>query len=1039
MSEHTSAEARQADGHDPWQLNWRDVTTEAAPRLQSLCALANGTLGVRAGAEEVLTDSPRVFLAGVWERTPIRYHERFPGFARHTETRLPVADATAIRVELGSAVLGEDGCRCLSDSHTLDLRAGCYRRSALWQTEAGARIEIHAERLVPLDGRAALALRYRIRSLDYSGSLAVESGIRPAVAAALQGDDPRIGAVLEGGLQWLGGAARPELAWYAQRTTHSGIAVLCVQRQHWSETGLCEAADHGDAGVAQRVGTQLSPGQEVVLEKYIAYACSPADTTPDQPALRARAEQDSTALAAAGFDRLCEQQRAWLESFWATLDLHIPGQIEIERALRFGLFHVQQAVARDGSGSAAAKGLSGEGYEGHFFWDAEVFMLPALVLVAPQLARGMLVYRYRTLDRARTHARELDHAEGALYAWRTISGAECSAYFPGGSAQYHINADIAWAIRLYVDASGDEEFMRDAGAEMLLETARIWMQIGHFSARRGGAFCIHEVTGPDEYSALVDNNHYTNRMAQQHLRDAAAVAEWMAARYPQAWVTLRQRIGLREQEPRQWRRAADAMHLPVDAALGIYPQDDGFLNRPRLPDELRGHGDGPLLLRLHPLTIYRHQVCKQADTVLALVLAGAEVDAELKRRTLEYYEQVTVHDSTLSASSFAVLAAMVGQTAKAERYLMDSLRVDLDDLHGNTAHGVHLAAMAGSWLALSRGFAGLRVEHDAIAFAPRCSEHWRGYRFGVQWRGAHLLVTVDRDGVLYQLHAEARAPLRLRHCGELLQIEPGASARRPLAAAPAFAAAASVAARPVAMGCMAVVFDLDGVLADTASLHLAAWRELADELGVPFDAALAERLKGVDRRGSLELVLGARAHEFSEEQKQALAERKNQRYIQRIEQLGSEALLPGAHATLVAARAAGLKLALASASRNAPQLLHRLGIAEYFDFIADPVRAGAAKPSPAIFLAAAAGLGLAPQTCIGIEDSAAGIAAIRAAGMRSVGIGSAAVLGAADVVCESLTDFDLESVLARTWPASGRTHAAQQQPRHTGNPRVEDL
>lgn len=1039
MSEHTSAQAPQADGHDPWQLSWRDVSSAAAPRLQSLCALANGALGVRAGAEEVSAESPRVFLAGVWERTPIRYHERFPGFARHTETRLPVADATSIRVELGAAVLGEDGCRCLSEAHTLDLRTGCYRRSALWQAATGARIEINAERLVPLDGRAALVLRYRIRSLDYSGSLVVESGIRPAVAAAPQGEDPRIGAALEGELQWAGSAAQAELAWYAQRATHSGIAVVCVQRQHWSAAGSSVTVDDGAAGVAQRLVAQLSPGREVVLEKYIAYACSPADSTPDLPALRARAERDSAALATAGFDTLCEQQHAWLEPFWAALDLHVPGQTEIERALRFGLFHVQQAVARDGSGSAAAKGLSGEGYEGHFFWDAEVFMLPALVLIAPQLARSMLVYRYRTLDRARAHARELDHGEGALYAWRTISGAECSAYFPGGSAQYHINADIAWAIRVYVDASGDEEFMRDAGAEMLLETARIWMQIGHFSARRGGAFCIHEVTGPDEYSALVDNNHYTNRMAQRHLRDAAAIADWMAARHPQAWVTLRQRIGLREQEPAQWRRAADAMHLPVDAALGIYPQDDGFLDRPRLPEALLSHGEGPLLLRLHPLTIYRHQVCKQADTVLALALAGAEVDAELKRRTLEYYEQVTVHDSTLSASSFAVLAAAVGQVAKAEHYLMASLRIDLDDLHGNTGHGVHLAAMAGSWLALSQGFAGLRVERDAIAFAPRCPEHWQGYRFGVQWRGAHLRLTVDRTGVSYELDAGAGTPLLLRHCSELLQVEPGACVRRALAAAPMLAPAVVVAAARTDAHCAALIFDLDGVLADTASLHLAAWRELADELGLPFDATLAERLKGVDRRGSLELVLGARAREFSEAQKQTLAERKNQRYVQQIAQLDGGALLPGAQATLLAARAAGLKLALASASRNAPQLLRSLGIAGYFDFIADPVRAGAAKPSPAIFLEAAAGLGVAPQACIGIEDSAAGIAAIRAAGMRSVGIGCMAVLGAADVVVGSLAELDLESILARKWPSSGRAHAAQQQPKHTGNPRVEDL
>ena len=236
---------------------------------------------------------------------------------------------------------------------------------------------------------------------------------------------------------------------------------------------------------------------------------------------------------------VCSRRNASaLAPLWARTDLAIEGDPRIEQALRFNLFHVFQSSGRDGHGSAAAKGLTGEGYEGHYFWDAEIFMLPALVHAAPELARGMLEYRHRTLDRSRLHAREMNHPRGALYAWRTISGDECSAYFPSGSAQYHINAAVAWAIRLYVDASGDLDFLRQQGAEMLFETARIWLDIGHFSSRRNGAFCIHSVTGPDEYSAMVDNNHYTNRMAQRHLRDAARTARWLAAEHPQTHAQL---------------------------------------------------------------------------------------------------------------------------------------------------------------------------------------------------------------------------------------------------------------------------------------------------------------------------------------------------------------------------------------------------------------------------------------------------------------------------------------------------------------------
>ena len=751
-------------------------------------------------------------------------------------------------------------------------------------------------------------------------------------------------------------------------------------------------------GVSQRFVGTLTPGAEVVLEKYVAYAWSSAHAVATTEALLDDVEKTLTRAINAGYAELLARQARTLEPFWRAADLAV-SDADVEQALRFNLFHLFQSSGRDGSSSTAAKGLTGEGYEGHYFWDAEAFMLPALVATAPELARGMLTYRYRTLERARLHAREMDHPRGALYPWRTISGDECSAYFPSGSAQYHINAAIAWAIRLYVDASGDEAFLLAQGAEMLFETARIWLEVGHFSERRDGAFCIHEVTGPDEYSALVDNNHYTNRMAQRHLRDAAAVAAWMASTHPAEHAALAARIGLQADEAGEWLRAAEAMYLPVDAALDIFPQDDGFLDKPRLPpDAFTEDGKQPLLLRMHPLSIYRRQVCKQADTLLALVLAGEQVDAAMKRRNFDYYEGVTVHDSTLSASTFAVLAAEVGHADKAYRYFLDTLRVDLDDLHGNAAHGVHMAAMAGSWLALSWGFGGLRVHAGQPALAPHLPPAWNSYRFGLRWRGAHLRVQVDGDGVLYTL--TEGGPLTFLHAGTTQQLHAGQSLRLPHADAPA---AAHALRRPL----KAVIFDLDGVIADTAVVHHAAWKQLADEIGVPFDDAVGERLKGVDRRASLEIMLEGAARDYSEAEKQDLAARKNDYYRQQIECFGPQHLLPGARAAIESARRAGLKVGLASASRNAPLLLQRLGIAELFDHVVDANRISRSKPDPEIFLAAASALGVAPGECLGVEDAAAGIASIHAAGMAAVGIGHALALAEAEVVLPSVAALDM--------------------------------
>jgi beta-phosphoglucomutase len=999
----TALKAISEQSVDPWLLVRRGREGAGSAQDESLFALANGSLGVRGGIEEAGSPTQGCFLSGVWERTEIEYHERFSGFAKSTDTRVPVADGTRIQLSLGETPLSLEQGEWLDFSRVLDLRHGCLRRSLRWRAPSGVTLEIEAERIVALDTPGLLAIRYRVRSIDYTGPLIVQSAIDTARDAVEQGADPRIGTRVSGGLQTRDAVAEENLAWIRQQTTHSDIRVVCGQRHALTEGGLhFRDATFGAHGVSQTYVGQLSPGTEVILEKYVAYAWSQPSGSELNTTLLANVDATLQQAISAGYDSLAQRQTHNLEQFWRDADLAITGDADTELALRLNLFHVYQSASRDGSGSVAAKGLTGEGYEGHYFWDAEAFMLPAMVGVAPELARGMLEYRYRTLERARLHAREMDHPRGALYPWRTISGDECSAYFPSGSAQYHINAAIAWAIRLYVDASGDKAFLLSRGAEILFETARIWFDVGHFNPRLEGAFCIHEVTGPDEYSALVDNNHYTNRMAQRHLSDAAAVAVWMATEHPAEYAALAARIDLHVDEAAQWLLAAQAMYLPVDARLGIFPQDDGFLDKPRLPAHfIDTQNKQPLLLQLHPLSIYRHQVCKQADVLLALMLAGEQVDNDAKRRNFDYYESVTVHDSTLSASTFAVIAAETGQADKAYHYFLETLRVDLDDLHGNAAHGVHMAAMAGSWLALTWGFGGLRVRDGQPALAPQLPSAWKSYRFGLRWRDAHLRVDVDSDGVLYTL-TDGMA-LTFLHDGQPQQLHAGQSLRLQHVGHP-------VRKNPLSRPFKAVIFDLDGVIADTAVVHHAAWQKLAGEIGVPFDDSIGERLKGVDRRGSLEILLESADRQYTEVEKEALASRKNDYYRQQVERLGPENLLPGARAAIESVRQAGLKIGLASASRNAPLLLQRLGIAELFDCVVDANLISRSKPDPEIFLAAASALGVAPGECLGVEDAAAGIASIHAAGMVAIGIGHAQALAGADVVLPSVAKFDFGSL-----------------------------
>jgi beta-phosphoglucomutase len=981
---------------DPWRLvHARRPNQTEQPTLESLFALSNGLLGVRGGLEEHGSPTQGSFLAGVWERTPIEYHERFPGFARTSDTRIPAPDGTRIRLRLGDALVDLDEGEWLDFEQALDLRTGSLQRMLRWRSPTGVTLQINAERIVPLHTPNLLCIRYRVTSLDYSGPITLESALVASNTATEQGDDPRMGARVAGGLTITASDADHTLASICQRTQNSHIRLASGQRHRvHAPLAFARSIIEDAEGVQQHYTAELQPGSSIELEKYVAYAWSRPEGGDTEASLLDTVATSLEKALEQDFDAHGAAQTKCCAAFWQEADLEIEGDPAIEQALRFNLFHLLQSTGRDGSGSAAAKGLTGEGYEGHYFWDAEAFILPVLALTSPEQARSMLDYRVSTLERARNHAREMNHSVGALYAWRTISGDECSAYFPSGSAQYHINAAIAFGIRLYVDATGDIDFLALGGAEVLFETARLWLQVGNYNPRRDNAFCICQVTGPDEYSALVDNNYYTNHMAQQHLRYAAVVAALLAKERSADYLRIATAIDLSDREIAAWLAAADAMYLPVDAQWNIFPQDDDFLNKPRLPLAIHGeHEHRPLLLQMHPLTIYRHQVCKQADVLQAFVLAGNAIDKDTKRRNFDYYEGVTVHDSTLSASTFSIVASEVGHADKAYRYFLDTLRVDLDNLHGNTSHGLHMAAMAGSWLSVAWGFGGMRPVNGRPAFAPMLPAAWRSYRFGLRWQGQHIRISVDAEGVAYTL--TQGTGLEILHEGKLLALQAGQTVHMPLTPT------------SPAHDLKGVIFDLDGVIADTAVVHHAAWKKLASEIGIPFDDNVGERLKGVDRRASLEILLEKAQRAYSETEKEALASRKNEYYRQQIERFGPHNLLPGARTVIESVRRAGLKTALASASRNAPLLLEKLGIADLFDYVVDANHISRAKPDPEIFLAAARGLGLAPGECLGVEDAAAGIASIHSAGMTAVGIGHAEALAEADLLLPDVAAFDI--------------------------------
>jgi alpha,alpha-trehalose phosphorylase len=498
-------------------------------------------------------------------------------------------------------------------------------------------------------------------------------------------------------------------------------------------------------------------GCSIDLAKFMVYHTSGTASVEE---LCGRAEWTMDRVTTQGFQQLLLSQEQFMEDYWRRGDVRVRevreertkrSTVEIQQAIRFNLFHILQASARAEDAGVPAKGLTGQAYEGHYFWDTEIYLLPFLIYTSPQIAKNLLTFRYKMLPQARARARELGH-RGAMFPWRTISGEEASAYYAAGTAQYHINADIMYALRKYVQATGDEAFLRDCGAEMLVETARLWLSLGFYSEAKGGKFCINSVTGPDEYNMVVNNNAYTNLLARENLRYAAESVDALQATDSDAYNALVHKTALEPFEVEAWICTADRMYVPYDERLEIIPQDDSFLDREPWDFRNTPRDHYPLLLFYHPLNIYRKQVIKQADVVLAMFLLGDTFSLESKKRNFEFYNALTTGDSSLSSCVEAIIAAQVGDTHKAIEYGMAALLMDLADVGGNVKDGCHIASMGGTWMMLTYGLGGMRDNDGTLSFWPRrAPEDNAILRFPVKYRGQMLEVEIGVEKVEYTL------------------------------------------------------------------------------------------------------------------------------------------------------------------------------------------------------------------------------------------------------------------------------------------------
>lgn len=974
---------------DPWKISENQLEPELMADHESIFTLANGYLGIRGTLEEMDFAWCRgTYLNGFYESRPIVYGEKAYGYPEHSQTILNVADGRKIILEIGDETFDLREGRVLSWFREIDVREGILKRTVEWESPLENRVRIVSERVVPLTRRHIAALRYSVTPLNFSDTIRISSSLDSNVSNLSAEDDPRTGSLLgPRALIYSDGRSLGDGGELIARTSESNLTMACGVKHLIREdinASMSSYAEGGEVGV--RVEAEVAKGQSLTLDKTVSYSYRGVS----EEAWNTRIMQDELNRAFEdGIDQLKKEEFEYLSSFWEHGDVRIDGNSELQQGIRFNLFQLLQSVGQNGTTSISAKGLTGEGYEGHYFWDTEIYVLPLFIYTKPEIAQSLLEYRYSTLDEARFRAKELSE-RGALFPWRTINGKEASAYYPAGTAQYHINADIVYGIKKFLDITENKDYLPRA-AELVIETARMWEGLGEYIPKRDGKFCINGVTGPDEYTALVNNNYYTNIMARLNLSFAVEILRRLKEEDRAAYEQVVVRTGLDSKEIREWQTAAERMYLPYDEEIGIHPQDDSFLNKKiwpisEIPPEKR-----PLLLHYHPLVIYRHQILKQADLVLALFLKGDSFKLAEKRRDFDYYDRLTTGDSSLSACVQSVIAAEVGHEKMAYNYFIRTARTDLDNVNGNVRDGLHIAAMAGTWTSVVYGFAGMRDYDGVLSFQPHLPKQWERLTFNLNIRGCLLEVAITHNEVAYTL--KEGESLELVHEGQTHRVHEGA----PLV----------FSNRP---DLEAVIFDLDGVITDSAEYHYQAWKKLGEELGIDFDREFNHRLRGVGRMDSLNLLLekGGRQNDFSNAEKQEMATRKNEYYKELIRQIRPEDLLPGIESLLKELKDAGIKIALASASRNAGTIIAQLQVEELFDVITDPALLKKGKPDPEQFFMAAELLGIPRRNCIGVEDAQAGIDAINAAGMLSVGVGD--YLLNTDWKCGSTKGLKLEKL-----------------------------
>jgi len=733
--------------YEPWKITEEEFKVEYNHHNETIFALGNGYMGLRGTLEEEYTGpsettTPGLYINGIYEIEDMIYGEKAPDLPEKRQTILNLADWTGIDLYLAREKFNMLKGEVSSYQRILDMKEGTLIRELVWTSPEGKRVQIKIVRFLSLTHKHIGVINYKVTPLNFDGTIEFSSSI--------DGDARNYHTLRNQEALKISDMGFVEKKGYIiQETQNSDISIGAGIRNRLSISNFDfkESYFIQEDKLVNQFKIEANKENEYCLTKY---ACLYTSLDIDRNYLKEQILNELESVVTKGWQKILSEHKNFLRNYWEDVDVKIYNKPALQQAFRFNAFHLLQSTSRDGEANIAAKGLTGEFYEGHYFWDTEIYILPFFLYSKPKIAKELLMYRYKTLDEARDNASRMK-LNGALFPWRTINGEEASGFFMGSTIQYHINADIAYGIYQYYNATNDYEFLYRYGSEILVETARMWVSLGDYIPLNDNKFCFNEVCGPDEYEPGENNNCYTNYMAKFNLESAVKTIELMAEDSPHHLDSLKERVKLKDSEVEEWKKIIQDIYLPYNEELGIHPQDDSFLYKASIDVEDIDEEDIPLVRNWHPLIIWRYQVIKQADIILLMLLLGDQFNLEEKKANYDFYEPKTIHDSSLSPSIHSIIASEIGYYKDAYNYLLHTIRIDLDDYHESTYQGIHAACMASSWLVLVMGFAGMRNYNGQLYFNPYLPVDWDGYEFKIKFQNRQIKVVVKEDNVKYEL------------------------------------------------------------------------------------------------------------------------------------------------------------------------------------------------------------------------------------------------------------------------------------------------